>query len=235
MGERLKAIYVARFREDMTREAGGRYWTDVHAPMADALDGMVGYVQSHVVGPVAGGEDSAEAIGFDGFACEWWRDRPTFEAGMSSEAWAVIVADGPEFLETASLGGMSGVVSERVLVDGPPGPYKLAYFVRFREGMDIGEAEAGWLAVGGPLGADQRGLVRHIQNLVVGSLGAGGVIGSQRAGFDGLAELWFEDGAAARECEAALAGGALERLEFLEPWPGASMCARVGERVIIEP
>jgi uncharacterized protein (TIGR02118 family) len=236
VGAQLKAIYVARFREDMAREAAGRYWTDVHAPMADVLDGMVGYVQSHVVGPIEGGEDGAEAIGFDGYACEWWRDRPSFEAGMRSEAWAAIVADGPEFLEVSSLGGMSVVVEERVLADGPPAPYKLAYFARFRQGMDRAEAAEHWLRVHGPLGLRQPGLVRYVQNLVVGSLGPGTAIGSERARFDGLAELWFEDAAAwqaARESEAALAV-ARERLEFLDSWAGASMCATVAERVIKE-
>jgi len=234
VGAELKAIYVARFREDMTREAAGRYWTDVHAPMADVLDDMVGYVQSHVVGPIAGGEDSTEAIGFDGYACEWWRDRPSFEAGMRGEAWAAIVADGPEFLEPSSLGGMSVVVAERVLADGPPAPYKLAYFVRFRDGIDRGEADERWLGVHGPLELRQGGVLRYVQNLVVGTLGPGGAIGSQRARFDGLAELWFEDEAAwpaAQESEAA-PELARERLELLEPWAGASMRASMAERVI---
>src|SRR4051812_7088030 len=49
-GDGFKVVYVARFREGMAREEARSYWTDVHAPMADALPDMYRYVQSHVVG-----------------------------------------------------------------------------------------------------------------------------------------------------------------------------------------
>ena len=234
MGGELKAIYVARFRRDQTRAQAGRYWTDVHAPMADDLDGMVSYIQSHVSGPVGGREEPAGGLGFDGYACEWWRDRETFEAGMAGDVWATIVADAPEFLEVGSLAGMSVVVEERALRDGPFAPYKLAFLVRFKEGIGAADAGEHWLRVHGPLGLRVPGVRRYVQNLVVGSLGAGGAITEERARFDGVAEMWFEDEAAWLAASTTEAVEELHRdsFGFLDMSEAASMSASVIERAI---
>ena len=230
----LKAVYVARFRADMTRAQAGDYWTHVHAPMADGLDDMVRYVQSHVVGPVGGREEPAGGLAFDGYACEWWRDRSRFEAGMQTPDWATIVADGVEFLDTGSLSGMSVIVEETVVADGALAPYKLAFFMRFRDDIGRDAAIAHWRGPHAPLALELPGLVRYVQNVVVGSLGAGGVITDERARFDGFAELWFEDEAA---WLAAAATEASERLyrdsfEFIDMESAASTSAAVIERVI---
>jgi uncharacterized protein (TIGR02118 family) len=236
---RQKVIYVARFRADMTREQAGRYWTDVHAPMADRLDGMVGYIQNHVSGPVAPGEVEPA---FDGFACEWWRDRESYEAGMASEAWQAIVDDGPEFLDAGASAGMSVAVEEHVLKDGgrrpAPGAHKLAFLIGFREGVDRGEAARRWRNVQGPLALRLPGLVGYVQNLVTGAIGAGGAIGSPVAArFDGLAEVWFADERSWGEAFASGAWAASYRdcLELLDPAGEANLAATVTERVIQPP
>jgi len=239
VGEQLKAIYVTRFRGDLTREQAGSYWTGVHAPMAAGLGDMVGYVQNHVVGPVArhGSGGSEEEPRFDGYACEWWRDRERYEAGMATETWQAIVDDGPLVFDVRSLAGMCVVVDERVVLDGLPasGTHKLAFVVRFKPGLSREEAARYWLEVHGPLGLRQAGVVRYVQNLVTGAIGEGGAIGPvSDAGFDGLAELWFKDAEAwALACESA-ATQALYRdsFEFLDMTAGASDSATVAERVI---
>jgi uncharacterized protein (TIGR02118 family) len=233
---RQKVIYVARFRADMTREQAGHYWTQVHAPMADSLAGMVGYVQNHVSGPIAPG---AQEPSFDGFACEWWRDRESYEAGMASDAWRAIVADGPEFLDTGALTGMSVAVQECVLADGghgpAPGGHKLAFLMRFKDGIERGEAARYWREVHGPLALRQPGVSRYVQNLVTGAIGAGGAIGPlEGARFDGLAEVWFADERSWLEAFASEAWAASYRdcLEFLDMSASASLAAAVAERVI---
>lgn len=232
VGAEFKAIYVASFRRDQTREQAGRYWTEVHAPMADPLDGMVGYIQSHVVGPVGGREEPAGGLRFDGYACEWWRDRETFEAGMASEDWATIVADGPEFLDVGALAGTSLVIDEHVLREGPFAPYKLAFLLRFKDDLEVSDAAEHWLRVHGPLGLRVPGVVRYVQNHVVGSLAAGGVITGERARFDGIAEMWYEDEAAWLEASSTEAAAEVYRGTFEFVDSSASLSATVVERII---
>lgn len=239
MSAELKAIYLARFREDLTREQAGRYWTEVHAPMTDDLGDMVGYVQNHVVGPVArpgSGGDEHEP-GFDGYACEWWRSREHYEAGMATDLWQAIVDDGPLVFDVSWFRGMSVVVDERVVLDGPPdaGTHKLAFIVRFKAGIAREDAARHWLEVHGPLALRQPGVVRYVQNLVSGAIGDGGAIGpASGAAFDGLAEVWFEDAAAWARARESAAGEALHRdsFEFLDMDAGESEAATVVERVI---
>jgi uncharacterized protein (TIGR02118 family) len=233
---RQKVIYVACFREDMTREAAGDYWTSVHAPMADGLDGMVGYIQNHVRGPLAPAEPEP---GFDGFACEWWRDRESYEAGMASEAWQAIVDDGPEFLDSSASAGMSVGVEESVLTDGErrpaPGAHKLAFLIRFRAGVDREAAARCWRDVQGPLALRLPGLVGYVQNIVTGAIGAGGAIGPPAgARFDGLAEVWFADERSWGEAFASGDWAASYRdcLEMLDPAGAGNLAATVSERVI---
>jgi uncharacterized protein (TIGR02118 family) len=239
VANRKKVIYVARFREDLGRERAGRYWTDVHAPMADGLEGMVGYVQNHVRGPIAIG---VEEPVFDGYACEWWRDRASYDAGMATETWKAIVDDGPLVFDISSLRGMSVAVEERVLRDGgrgpAPGGHELAFLMRFKHGIDRGEASRYWRDVHGPLALSQPGVVRYVQNLVTGALAEGGSIGPpEGAGFDGLAEVWFADQRGWIEAYASEAWEASYRdcLEFLDMSPGANLAATVEERVITLP
>jgi len=89
--------------------------------MADALPDMYRYVQSHVVGAIgAQGLKPGASVPFDGYSCEWWRNRASFEAGMETDVWRRIVDDGPEVFDPASLEGMSAALEERVRNPGCP-------------------------------------------------------------------------------------------------------------------
>ncbi len=233
---RQKVVYVARFREDRSREEASRYWTEVHAPMADGLDGMVGYVQNHVRGGIA--RDDAWPL-FDGFACEWWRDRGAYDVGMTTDRWQAIVDDGPMVFDVSSLQGMSVAVAETVLRVGERGPapggHKQAFLMRFRADIPRVRAARYWREVHGPLALAQPGIVRYVQNLVTGVIGEAGAIGPpQGAAFDGLAEVWFTDEQA---WERACAGEAWKAsyadcFNFLDMSDSASFAATVHERVI---
>ena len=233
---RQKVIYVARFREDLLREEASRYWTEVHAPMADGLDGMVGYVQNHVRGGIA--HDGAWPL-FDGFACEWWRDRGAYDDGMTTDEWQAIVDDGPMVFDVSSLRGMGVAVEETVLRAGgrgpAPGGHKQAFLMRFRADMPRAAAARHWREVHAPLALAQPGMVRYVQNLVTGLIGDGGAIGPpEGAGFDGLAEVWFTDEEAWERASASEAWKAsyADCVNFLDMSESTGLAASVEERVI---
>lgn len=227
-----KAIYVARFREGMAREEARRHWTEVHGPMADDLEHLVRYIQSHVVAGL--GDADLAAVGFDGYACEWWTDRTSFDAGMRTAAWKRIVDDGAEVFDAGSLDRASVLAHERIVREGPLGAFKLACFVRFGDGVDREAADEHWRRAHATLACRLPGLGRYVQNLAIGTIGDGGAVTQAPARFDGLAEMWFEDRAAFERASASEEWDALQsdRFEFLDMADGASMAGVVEERVI---
>ncbi len=90
----FKAVYVARFREDLGREEASAYWTNVHGPMGIVVPGMACYVQNHMVGSIGPAGIIESGLAFDGYACEWYGDRTTFDAAVKSPEWARVVEDG---------------------------------------------------------------------------------------------------------------------------------------------
>ena len=187
----FKVVWVARFRENMTREDGSAYWTDVHGPLGLRVDALEGYVQNHVVGTIgASGIIDADPA-FDGYSCEWFEDREAFETMLASPEWQAVVEDGPKVFAMGSLHGMSSVVEQRVMLDGPRSPFKVAWFARFRPDLSRSEASDYWLNVHGPIALEAGGFDRYVQNLVVGSLGPNGV-GDDPVRYDGFSECWFE-------------------------------------------
>jgi uncharacterized protein (TIGR02118 family) len=233
-GDGFKVVYVARFREGMPRDEAREYWTDVHAPMADALPDMYRYVQSHVVGAIgAQGLKPGASVPFDGYSCEWWRDRAAFEAGMKTDVWRRIVDDGPEVFEPASLEGMSAALEERVIRDGPTSPYKVVWFANFKPGMSLEEASGHWLNVHAPIALRAPGIDRYVQNLVVGSIGTDGVTDGH-VGFRGFSECWYADEAAYVRSQESEAWDELYRdgFNFLDVEGLEGMSAILEERVI---
>jgi uncharacterized protein (TIGR02118 family) len=186
----FKAVWVARFREGMTREEGSAYWTDVHAPIGLRVAALRSYVQNHVVGTIgaAGLIDAAPA--FDGYASEWSDDREAFETMLTTPEWAAVMEDGPKVFDPGSLDGMSSVVEQRVLLDGPRSPFKVAWFARFHPELTRSEASDYWLNVHGPIALEAGGFDRYVQNLVVGSISPEGV-GDEPVRYDGFSECWF--------------------------------------------
>jgi uncharacterized protein (TIGR02118 family) len=82
-------------RPDLTPEAFGAYWRDVHAPIGLDLPGMRRYVQHHAVPALyAKGRQPA----FDGVAQVWFDDVASFRSGMASPIGAALAQDGPNFL-----------------------------------------------------------------------------------------------------------------------------------------
>ena len=188
----FKVVWVARFNPKLTRQQASAHWTDVHGPLGLKLDGMTGYVQNHVVGTIGASGIVDGERAFDGYSCEWFSDRATFERMLRSPEWQAVVEDGHEVFTMDSLEGMSAVVAPRVMRDGPHSPFKVAWFARWRGSLSRDEGSDYWLNVHGRIALAVPGIDRYVQNLVVGAVDAQGV-GDRPTAFDGFSECWFAD------------------------------------------
>ena len=115
------------------------------------------YVQSHVTGPLpslAGVSD--DTTHFDGDSAGWWPDEEAFRETMGSPEWHALVVDGDNVFDMPWTDSMSAQVVEHTIVEGPSTPYKVAWVVKFKEGMDRDEASAYWREHHGPIVARRR-------------------------------------------------------------------------------
>src|SRR5579871_2968430 len=188
----FKVVWVARFNRGMSREQAGAHWTEVHGPLGLALDGLTGYVQNHVRGAITASGIGDGPPAFDGYACEYWSDRETFERGLRSPEWAAVVKDGGIVFEQGALDGVNAVLEERVMRDGPRSPFKVAWFAKWLPGLRRDEASDHWRNVHGPIALRVPEIDRYVQNLVVASIGGDGVDDAPTA-YDGFSECWFAD------------------------------------------
>ncbi|MFP4310489.1 MAG: EthD domain-containing protein [Nitriliruptoraceae bacterium] len=88
----IKLLALVRRRPDLSPEEFARYWTTVHAPLAEA-QGPRGYVID-----VRNPEQPAGALeDIDGVAEIWWDDHDHMERGLTSEAGRIAAADVANF------------------------------------------------------------------------------------------------------------------------------------------
>jgi len=183
----FKVVWFARFPQGMEKAEARRYWAEHHGPMC-AKTAIEGYAQNHVTGPVpAVSGVPEEETHFDGYSCGWWRDRAAFDATMASPGWKALEADGDNVFDMSWLQGMSAVLREVTVMDGPSSPFKVLWMVRFKPELENAEAHRYWEQVHGAI---FKGLEidRYVQNHVVGSAYEG-----NEPGFDGFSECWFRD------------------------------------------
>jgi hypothetical protein len=188
-----KIASIARFRKDMTTQEASDYWSGTHASAMRLVTPLAGYVQSHVAGPlpsVTGVAD--EETFFDGYACAWWDSRSDFEQAMTTPEWRVVVEDGENVFDMDWLWNMSAHLEEKTVIDGPPGPYKVVWVVRFKQGISRADAGEYWATTHGSI-FTQLDIGRYVQNHVVGPVGAEGEVPNVEIGFDGFSECWFRD------------------------------------------
>jgi len=74
----------------------------------------------------------------------------------------------------------------------PRSAYKVAWVVRFKEGMTREEGREYWRSVHGPI-FKELNIDRYVQNHVVGPIGEEGETDDAEIGFDGFSECWFRD------------------------------------------
>src|SRR4051794_38936045 len=103
----FKAVWVARFPQELSNADARSYWAGYHGPMCKATS-IEGYVQNHVCGSlpsITGVTD--EKPYFDGYSCGWWSDEAAFTATMASDDWKALEADGANVFDMTWLAGMS--------------------------------------------------------------------------------------------------------------------------------
>jgi uncharacterized protein (TIGR02118 family) len=167
----FKVVWFARFPKGMAKEDARTYWAEHHGPMC-AASSIERYVQNHVTGPVpaVSGVPEEETY-FDGYSCGWWSSRE----------------DGENVFDMTWLDGMSAVLEEYTIIEGPSSPFKVVWMVRFKQGMDREEADRYWLDTHGSI-FKSLDIDRYVQNHVVES-----TIEGESVGFDGFSECWFAD------------------------------------------
>ena len=187
----FKVVWIARFPEGMANADARRHWADVHGPLC-ASSSIARYVQNHVTGALPSAAGVADDVThFDGYSSGWWPDEAAFEETMASPEWAALVADGENVFDMPFTDSMSAQVEEHTIIEGPRGPYKVAWVARFKKGLDPAEARDHWLHVHGPIVADLA-IDRYVQNHCVRSVGGDGN-GSAPLLFGGYSECWFRD------------------------------------------
>lgn len=95
----------------MGQQAFRDYWLTVHAPLAAAIPGMLGYRIN-----IAGDPGAQPPAPYDGSAEIWFDDRAAMEAGLASEQGRVAGADTAHF--TAAI---TFLVTEEHVILGPQG------------------------------------------------------------------------------------------------------------------
>ncbi len=144
---------------------------------------------------------SDEPPSFDGYSCCWYADRDAFHRTLETPEWDAIMADGPNLFDVSWFWGMSAALEEATIVDGPAGPFKTVWIVRFKDEIRSDpartrEAHEYWINThGGHYGRRVPGIGRYVQNHVCEPIGADGADATPLH-FDGFSECWFEDEAA---------------------------------------
>ena len=88
----IKLLAVLHKRPDMSREEFVRYWREVHAPMAQRMDGIRRYVIDPTLEAFAMGEPS-----FDGVAELWFGDAAAARAAFASPVGIATTQDLAKF------------------------------------------------------------------------------------------------------------------------------------------
>jgi uncharacterized protein (TIGR02118 family) len=189
-----KVVWVARLRSDRPREEMRTYWTETHGrEIGCRIEPMRSYVQNHVVGAIGAQGVSDAEVAFDGYSVHEYDDRATFEAALRSPAFADVVEDGPNVFEMGSMDGMSAVLDERIMRDGPTSPFKVVWFAKFRADIPRQAAADHWRDVHGPIALRVPGIDRYVQNLSVAAFDLDGEIDGELPAFDGFSECWYAD------------------------------------------
>ncbi len=91
----VRTMYIISRKPGMSFEEFRTHWSDVHAPLAAQVPGIVKYVRRLVV---LEGDEPDNEYGIDGFAALDYESVEAMEAGWASEAGQRALADVPNFL-----------------------------------------------------------------------------------------------------------------------------------------
>ena len=193
----MKIAQVLQFAPGANRAQAQQRWLGPHAALGAAVPGVRRYVQNLPTASLglSGIDDSPTA--FDGYACAWFDDPAALDAALGSAEWAALRADAGSFVAPDLGDSLLAAVEERLIIDGPRGPFKAVWFVQFSADIRSDpqrskQAHEYWTRThGGGFGVRVPGIDRYVQNHVVAPLVDGAALGC-----DGFSECWFQDRAA---------------------------------------
>lgn len=192
-----KIAQVVDFASEVDRTEARRHWRTQHAGLGAAVPGVRRYVQNSPTASLGLLGVTDAPTDFDGYACVWFDDRQTLDTALGSAEWAAMRSDAESFLAPDPGHSLLATVEERVVIDGPMGPFKAVWFVQFtadirNDPQRTKEAHEYWTRThGGAFGVRVPGIDRYVQNHVVAPLVDGAALG-----YDGFSECWFQDRAA---------------------------------------
>lgn len=185
----IHLIFLFKRRADLDRQTFLRHWRNVHAPLVEQLPGVRRYVQNATL-PVQG-----QLPPFDGVA-EIWVENEAAATTLRHcrEYHEGVLADEHNFVDIEQVVRLQ-TVDHVVLAGAPvrrddPLPKRMTFFKR-KAGLTRDELLRYWRGVHGPLAASAPGPRRYVQSAVLPSAYEQG-----EPRFDGVAQIWFDDGAA---------------------------------------
>ena len=117
---------------------------------------------------------------------------------MSTPQWAAMGVDAPNVFDREFFLGMSAIVDEHVMRDGPEEGIKVVWVVTLRSDVDPAWAREHWRRVHGPLALRASGITRYVQNHAVEAVCPAGT-DPVKLKFSGLSECWFPDAETCRK------------------------------------
>ena len=190
----IKALRAFSRAPGMDRDEFLRRW-DEHAALVLAVPGVRGYVQSPKTG-----RDEQSSAPFDGYSAMWFDDEDAAARAAASPEGQAARADSATFI--AADGVQAANTFEHVARDVAMGPeaVKMTFFFYRRVGLSPEVFSTHWREVHGALAMQYiENLRRYIQNHTLASAYLGGA----EPDFDGIAEAYLDDLAAAEDTEAS--------------------------------
>jgi len=190
----LKVLSLVARKSALSQDRFRQHWLGIHGPMARKVPGLQGFILSEAV------QDSAAAAPganykdrFDGIAHIWYPSQEAMRAGMATQSAKDWLADGDLFIDRAA--SRNFIVEEQVVVPPPRGEGGIKRtLLMVRKPEQTHEAfMAHWTGRHVELARGVPGLAGCVYNKIVSALGRQG---SPFAEIDGIAEVWWDSGAA---------------------------------------
>ncbi len=189
----VKLLSIVARKSDMTPDRFRQHWLGIHGPMARKVPGLQGFILSEAVADSSAAAPAANyAERFDGIAHIWYPSADALRSGMAtpdSRAW---LADGDQFIDRAASRGF--FVNEQIVVAPPraEGGIKRTVLLVRKAGTTHEQFVQHWTTRHAAMAHDVPGLLGCVFNRIETSLGTPR---SPWAEIDGIAELWWDNGA----------------------------------------
>lgn len=205
----IKLIAPLQRRDDMTSEQFSEHWLTKHAPLVVKLPGLRRYVQNVVF---------RGRSGYDGVSATWWDDEESLQTALESPLMAEIREDKQRF----SVSDLRLTLRERPMLDLDVTGRETIKFVgllKRREDFTPEQFTEHWIGMHGAMALELSGIRRYVQNAVIGG----------NSGYDGVAEMWWDDVASMKSAFEAPIGAelAVDEKRFL--------CEVIGMLVVERP